>query len=75
MQICINPKDTNTFASASLDKTIKVSSDKHWIAMHGLDLGIEIKQRILHIKRTQSRCKLSGLLQKWGSTIFNIRRR
>jgi coatomer subunit beta' len=25
MQLAINPKDTNTFASASLDRTIKVS--------------------------------------------------
>ena len=25
MQICINPKDNNQFASASLDRTIKVS--------------------------------------------------
>lgn len=26
MQIVINPKDNNTFASASLDRTVKVSS-------------------------------------------------
>lgn len=25
MQVTINPKDTNTFASASLDRTVKVS--------------------------------------------------
>ena len=29
MQIKINPKDNNTFASASLDKTIKVSTFFH----------------------------------------------
>jgi len=26
MQVVFNPKDTNTFASASLDRTIKVNS-------------------------------------------------
>lgn len=26
MQVVFNPKDTNTFASASLDRTIKVTS-------------------------------------------------
>lgn len=29
MQIVINPKDNNQFASASLDRTIKVHTDMH----------------------------------------------
>jgi coatomer subunit beta' len=29
MQIAINPKDNNTFASASLDRTVKVHSAEH----------------------------------------------
>ena len=33
MQIVINPKDNNTFASASLDRTIKVRRRRrHWVA-------------------------------------------
>jgi len=28
MKVCFNPRDTNIFASASLDKTIKVNNSK-----------------------------------------------
>jgi coatomer subunit beta' len=36
MQVSFNPKDNNTFASASLDRTIKVmnwGSEVFWLAM------------------------------------------
>ena len=41
MQIVINPKDNNQFASASLDRTIKVM----WLRKqsHGVDRGMLIK--------------------------------
>ena len=33
MQVALNPKDTNTFASASLDRTVKVRLERLYTAM------------------------------------------
>ena len=34
MQVALNPKDTNTFASASLDRTVKVRLERLFTARH-----------------------------------------
>ena len=34
MQIVINPKDNNTFASCSLDRTVKVAPPAVYITLH-----------------------------------------
>jgi WD40 repeat protein len=45
MQIAINPKDNNTFASASLDRTVKVNMNKinYFISFYFLYLGMAIR--------------------------------
>ena len=37
MQIAINPKDNNTFASASLDRTVKVICEESIIRLIGFE--------------------------------------
>lgn len=45
MQICVNPKDNNTFATASLDKTIKVwqfGSQQPNFTLEGHEKGVRM---------------------------------
>ncbi len=43
MQIAINPKDNNTFASASLDRTVKVRMRVELILQLFFNLGMAIR--------------------------------
>ena len=72
MQIAINPKDNNTFASASLDRTVKVTSEKSTagpmlfsfssLGHARLGVAIRIDASQFHSRRPRERCELRGLL-------------
>lgn len=50
MQVVFNPKDPNTFATASLDRTVKV---RYFCARNAdfLGLGLELPKSLFHFGR------------------------
>lgn len=85
MQIVINPKDNNTFASASLDRTLKVckvvffssfffihlmTSPHKWLTCLGMATGIFYSE--FHLRRTRKRRQLRRLLSRRRQTVFDI---
>ena len=61
MQVALNPKDTNTFASASLDRTVKVRLERLYTAMPAAIYRQLLQNSLGSISRSATACVHSAM--------------